>query len=729
MLFFSLFEEKNDDEDEKKSKPRRSRRKAAAGVALILLFAMSLYAQPASAFGFGSITSKISSVTDKVKNTLAGLSGGALVGATIGAVLGSVIPGAGTIAGAEAGAIIGGAIGAWLGFRHSSSGSGSGGGDALNYRAAQNATTADLEDDKDVVDNTAKALDDTQQAAYKQIAELNAMLRSDLTKYDIHETGATGDLWAEVYAPQKVYGYSAFPVQVKIYTKHSNIPFSQVHIQKIQVYLKENDSSIPLWTRTWDYGSAGSEGLNGQDLVYTTILKVPDPYAYKVKQMLDSGQVNKDLIMQIFNNATTKPWEIFVNISAYREEYQSDPSHTSEATCEAAGEKWDANTSTCYEKIGDTQINYHVETTSAWRHVTMSNDMAILNEGMYASLPVNLVNTYLASKWSLYQESFTGAVSDFIILTYASPVHVMGSTADYMFYIGPNQGYFDPLNVTMSDDFRFFTVRVLNGGSWELADNIFGELGNITVPHAGDATPAAVPPKQLNAHYTTATNTLTYNVLGIAYFTITRKDGQKIPIWEIVWPKVSVEPNTRMVMDDSQIQQLVTLVNQSALDNNTLSQLRATIQSMVNGLNEKLQAAKAFEENAKGVGNTQAAGYAKKAEMAYQASIDALNHAASSNDKQTILNYLNAAKKYEQAGDFYMSAAKKALYGAPEQAKLDAQMGDHLSNLAGQYEPHIDILGTAKNALGKKVFGIPLWVLLIIIFVLAGAFVIWKFVL
>ena len=544
------------------------------------------------------------------------------------------------------------------------------------------------------------------------------MLRSDLTKYDFTEDGATGDLWAEVYAPQKVYGFSAFPVQVDIHVAKSNIPFSVVHIRSIRVYVKEDNSSTALWTRTWDYGSAGSEGLNGEEVVYSTILKVPDPYAYKVKQMLDSGQIDKNLVLEIFKNATTKPWEIFVDVSAYREEWQNDPQYTDKDSCTAQPQhKWDDNTSTCYVFVKNVDINYHVQTTSAWRHVTMANDLAILNQGMYASLPVKFAKTGLKSKWSLYQESFTGAVSDFIILTYASPVHVMGSTADYRFYIAPNPGYFDPVSVNMTDDFRFFTVRVKTGGSWELADSVFGNLGGLN---------DAGTPKELNAHYTTAADVLTYNTLGVAYFTINRKDGQKIPIWEIVWPKVSVEPNERTVMDDTQIQQLVTLVNQSAIDNETLAQLKSDIQAMVNGLNDKLQTAQAIEKNAEGVKNTQAAGYAKKAEMAYKYAIDALNHAASSNDKQTILNYLNAAKKYEQAGDFYMSAAKKALYGAPEQAKLDAQMGDQLSNLASQYEPHIDVLDTAKNALSQKVMGIPLWVLLVVIFVLAGAFVIWK---
>ncbi len=671
----------------------------------------------AAAFSFHSITSGISDTLHKVTKTVEGMGAGAAIGAAIGAVVGSVVPGVGTVVGAEVGAAIGAAIGGFLGYK-SASGSENGNGDVLNYQQAQNATIVDVENDSDIVKQS-HILDDTQQAAYKQIAELNAMLRSDLVKYDYTETGATGDLWARIYAPSKIYGYSAFPVQIKLFTSKSNIPFSVVRLKSVTVYLKTNDSSVQLWKRVWDYGN-GSEGLNGQSVVYSTILKVPDPYAEQIKQMLDTGQINKQLIEQIFNNATTKPWEIFVDINAYREIWQNDPTYTTEATCDAQpNHKWDENTSTCYEFVRDASIDYHVQTTSAWRHITMANDLAILNQGMYASLPVKFASTDLKSKWTLYQESFTGAVSDFIILTYASPVHVLDSTADYRFYIAPNYGYFDPINATMADDFRFLTARVLYGGKWELADTIYGKLGNIT-----PSTTAVM--KLLDAKYTGANGTLTYYVLGIAYFTITRPDGQVIPVWELVWPKVSVEQNTREVLDDAQLKQLVTIVDQKEITKDDLKKLKAQVQAWDNGLEQKIQSAQAFEEAAKKSGNTQAAAYAEKAIMSYKSAIDALNHAASADKKQTILNWLNAAKKFEQAGDFFMNAAKKQQYGAPEQAKLDAKMGEQLTQTAQEYTPHLNILGTMSNALSKKVLGIELWIILVIVFALAGAFVIWK---
>ncbi|MEO2152567.1 MAG: hypothetical protein ABGW50_07910, partial [Thermococcus sp.] len=333
LFNFLKCRKKEDEDEERRRKPRRhgreNRRKSLASMFIMLLLISSTFsAGYAAAWPWDSAVKKVKHAVDTVKNNLLGLTGGTVAGMYVGAAFAGLICEAASFGACTplllatfgiAGAASGVKGEQWLKDKlfGSSSSSDDNNDNTAVYTQAQNATTDDLTKDTDTLQNTAKALDDTQQAAYKQIAELNAVLRSDLTKYDISETGATGDLWAEVYAPQKVYGFSAFPVQVKLYTKESNIPFSVVHIRSVKVYLKEENSSVPLWTRTWDYG-AGSEGLNGEDVVYSTVLKVPDPYQYQVKQMVNSGQVNKGLIMEIFNNASTKAWEIFVDIDAYR---------------------------------------------------------------------------------------------------------------------------------------------------------------------------------------------------------------------------------------------------------------------------------------------------------------------------------------------------------------------------------------------------------------------------
>ena len=671
-LFFSIFEKKRDEEEDEEAKNRKERGKALASVAIMLMLLVSVYAEPVAAWPWDHLGEKIKNgVKGFIHDHAKEISGA--VGIIVTAACLASTGGAGSAACIGMGVSAAGATYAAIQVAAPSQTS-----SPSSWTSSENATVEDLTNDNDTLQNVGKIISDANQQAYQKIAELNAMLRSDLTKYDITETGATGDLWAEVYGPEKIYGYSAFPVQVKLYTKESNIPFSYVHIRSIKVYIKEENSTVPLWTRTWDYGT-GSEGLNGQSAVYTTILKVPDPFAYDIKNMIETGQISKDTIQKIFNS-TTKTWEIFVDISAYREIWQNDPSITDSSNCSDSTHKWDSNTSTCYVFARNADINYHVQTTSAWKHVTRARDLSILNEGFYASLPVKFLASDASTKWTLYQETFTGALSDFIILTYSTPVHVMGSTADYKFFIAPNPGYFQPLSPQFQDDFRFVVVRVNKGGTWETADSIFGNLGTLTDSTAVD--------KLLNAKYTTDTNALTYSVFGLAYFTITRDDNITIPVWLITQPKVSVEQNTRVVMDDTQIQQLTELVSDKQISKDDSEKIKAQIQSWLNGLDEKIQNAKVLQSKAKSLGYSDAEAYAYKAIKSYEAAKSALQQAQGEDDVQMLLNWLNAAKKYEQAGDFYVNAAQKALYGAPEQAELDAKMATKLSNVADKYEPH-----------------------------------------
>ncbi|WCN28457.1 hypothetical protein [Thermococcus kodakarensis] len=594
---------------------------------------------------------------------------------------------------------------------------GSRGGDSdsgatITYERQANGTTVKNDDDE-----LNKVIDDANQQTYEGIAELTAKLRSDLVRYDTKEDGATGDLWIEIYAPSKIYGFSAFPVQAKLYTKESNIPFNVIHLRSVEIYLQKENSSVPLWKRVWDYGT-GSEGLNGQSVVYSTILKVPDDWVYQVQNAIQTGQVTRDLIEQIFS-ANTSTWEIFVKVDAYREVWQNDPQYTDQSSCTAQpNHKWDSNTSTCYVFVRNDDIKYTAYTTSAWRHVSMAHDIADLADGFYASLPVKFLNTEASTKWALYQEKYAGALSNFIILTFATPVHVIGSTADYKFYIVPNPGYFEPLNPSFNDDFRFVAVREYKDLSWTVADSIFGNLGTMS--------PDTPTQKLLTAHYTEDLSTLTYKVYGLAYFTITRDDNITIPLWLVVNPKVSVIPNTRTVLADNQIDQLVQFTDDGKLEASEINQTKAIAASLINGLQEKITAAEDLKKKADAEGNEKASLYAEKAIQAYQDAIEALNKITQTDAVQEYLNWLNVAKKLEQAGDFYMSAAEKALYGEYEQAELDAQKGDELSQLADEYKPHIDILTTAKSMLSKKILGIPLWALLAIVFVLVGAFVVWR---
>jgi len=699
-LFFSLFEKPSEEEEKEKKKKRCNRRKRVAGALIMLMLFVSIYAQPASAFSFSSWWSGVKERASNVGKMVVSATVGIVVGgACIASTLGFGTPACIAMGVAAAGATYAAmdlAFGGDEGETQTTA--------TFTSERQANETTPISDPDNPDAD---KITDEANQRAYQAIAELNAKLRSDFVQYG--SSSNSGDIIAYIYGPEKIYGFAAFPTQVKLVISESPIKFNRVHIQQIKVYLKDINNTI-YWTRTWDYGETGSEGLNGAELVYTTILKAPDDLVYNVRDAINSGQITKELYEKLWNTST-REWEINVDITAYRESWIGYPNATTPEACQQAGGNWSTQDNKCYVFERNIPITVHAESTTAWKHVTGFVDVATIDEGMYGSLPIKFLLS-ARGKWTIYLSRYAGAVSDFIIVTAATPVHVLNSTADYKFIIAPNPGYFEPAtNYTIVDDFRFATLRVIEGGRMELADTVTGTLGGLTEP-------VEVP---LSVKYTDAPGTLTYHSIGLVYAEVVRDDGTRIPIWLAAEPQISVLANIYMVLQDQEVEKLIQYWKDQDPE-----KVQAEVDAMINGLYDKIEDTKQLLQKAQELQNQKAEGYAKKAIDEYEAAIDNLEKIKQTDDYQEFLNRLNAAKKHEMAGDFYRNAARKALYGDLKQAELDAKKAEEYSDLANQYEPHVDIFGTAKSLLQQKVFGIPLWALLVILFVLVGAIVIWK---
>ncbi|MFA4663365.1 hypothetical protein [Pyrococcus kukulkanii] len=626
-----------------------------------------------AAFSFSGLKEKASKFWNTVKTAGAGAVVGAIAGAVVcgifsGGTLSAVCAAGGAKVGAIAGAVIGGIYGAIKNYVL--------GGDedkntiSMNSERYANTTTvstdSDLSDLKYITENANKE-------AYKAIAEVSAKLRSDLAKYDTAESGATGDIIATVWGPEKIYGFSAFPIQIKLEFRKSPIPFNYIHLRKVTVYLKDEDGRV-YWARTWDYGQ-GSEGLNGGQAVYTTIMKVPDDYVGTIERIIETGVLSKEDVEKLFN-ATTKSFEIYVNIDAYREVWQS--TNDTQETC-IGNKKWDPSTNTCYEFVKTVDIDYSVHTISAWRHVTRASDIVLIDKGMYASIPTKFLSTEYASKWSIYKEKFGGAVSNVFVITAATPVHMIGSTADFMFTFARNPGYFDPLNPEITDDFRLVVVKVTKSGDYEVADSIRGNLGALT----------SSIEKQLSARYTDDPAAVTYKVYGFALFKIKRDDNTTIKTWLAVEPLISVLQNERLKLDDTQVEQLTKLVKDNEISEADREHIVAQANEWITGLQDKITEVEELKEKAQAQNNQKAIDYAEKAIKEYKAAIKDLEKVKSTKSVQTLLNYLNAAKKHEISGDYYKNAAYKALHNEHEQAELDAKKAEETSKLAKQYEPSI----------------------------------------
>ncbi|WP_297551418.1 hypothetical protein [Thermococcus sp.] len=669
---------------EGKEKKHCARQKRIAGALITLMLLVSVYAEPVAAWPGESL---FHSIKQKVKDHTTAIIGVALIGVGLIASstgIGATVGGYAILAGASMISIdyLGHKADQWF----------VGSSDQTTMTTQKNATESNAQNDDDNPD-ASKVTDDANQAGAKAVAELTAKLRSDFIQYG--SSGYGGDLSVEIWGPSSIYGFSAFPTQIRLTASESPIPFNVVHLLTISVYVIDKNGN-KYWTRTWSYNMNDAILAPGQSAVYTTILKGPDPLLYQIKNAVDTGQISRDLYDKIWNTSTSE-FEIHVHVTAKREAWKGYPDATTESDCQAVNGKWYNGECYVFDKYIDILLD--AESTSAWKHVTGSADVATITDGMYGTLPIKFLQTDAASKWVIYQSRYAGALSDFVVVTAASPVHVLNATANYKFIIAPNPGYLKPANPTITDDFRFVILRVLNGGEIELADQVTGMLGVLL-------TTKELP---LTAHYTDAPGVLTYHALGLAYVRIVREDGTIIPVWLAAEPQISVEQNIMVAVADTEVQKLI-----ASFKNNDRTTVEGTIQSLIQGLQQKIQDADDLLQKARGVGNKQAEEWAQAAIDEYNTAIDDLKKAGQADDYQQFLNMLNAAKKHEQAGDYYRNAARKALNGDYEQAKIDAQKGQEYSDLASEYEPHFNV-SAAKAFLSRRLLGIPLWFWLVVI--------------
>jgi len=521
-LFFSLFErfkrgKKGDDKKEKKKQRRSAKTLASAFIMLLLISSTFSAGYAAAASPWDTFKEKVHNAWDTLKSHTVGGTVGGIAGMYVGAAFAGVlceavsfgactpllIAGFG-LAGYATGATAQEKLGIpdptdW--FKSDSKSTGGTSTEPNKY-----ATENDTINDSDI-DDVKKALDNATQAAHKAAAELTAKLRSDFVEYG--NGGTAGQVLIHIYGPSSIYGFSAFPIQIRLEIPNQPVPFNKVHITKVTTYIIDENNRT-YWTRVWNASTFNQDGYIDDTLDLVTIMKAPDPLVYQIRDAIQNGQISRELYDKIWNTSTTH-FEIRVIVKGYQEAWKTDSSVSDQSSCPSDGHWYE---DACW--VHDKNINFTLkaETTTAWGHVTGNADVATIDEGKIGSDPIKFLQA-LSGKWVLYQNKYAGALSDFIIITAASPVHVLNSTAMYKFLINPNPGYFQPANPKISDEYRFVILRVIEGGRMELADTTNGHIGDLTEPTFFGLT----------AHYTDAPGTLDYHALGLVYAYVERDDG------------------------------------------------------------------------------------------------------------------------------------------------------------------------------------------------------------
>ncbi|NJE47836.1 hypothetical protein E3E35_10620, partial [Thermococcus sp. GR7] len=138
------------------------------------------------------------------------------------------------------------------------------------------------------------------------------------------------------------------------------------------------------------------------------------------------------------------------------------------------------------------------------------------------------MNSEYVEMYQIFQQRLYGALSNFEVISMATPIHVMDSTANWKFIFEAVPDYFDPLTKingkppVFGDDFRIAVARIIKGGqTWEIAYTKSTKMTDFTTSYE-----LGLPVK-----YTSTNDTIDYVVAGLAYLELTRDDGIKIPVW------------------------------------------------------------------------------------------------------------------------------------------------------------------------------------------------------
>lgn len=551
-------------------------------------------------------------------------------------------------------------------------------------------TREELREDEDIKRAFGDFQSEAEEAAAKDLMRIKQQLQSSLVSYDFSHEGSVGDLRVTIKGPDKIYGFSAFPIVVNIYAPCEVDPEeNKVHINKVTAYVRDSETGQKWWVQTW----TGDQILRNSDHTWYFILKAPDPY-YGMAKSAAKGSASRDTLEKLLNAEVGK-YEVCVEIKGYREIW-------------AWKEYVDENGTVHKElvHVKDVPINSRLVSLSAWRH---EKSGAYVIDGMEGSLPLKFAGE---RKYTAYRMKANGATSNIIARVWATPVHVLDSTADYKFCIVGNPDYFDPLEVSIVDDIALTVYGIQSGGSDQIVYQYKDKLGDLGSVHIVSTS----------VHYKANENTLSFDVYYIVHAVVETED-KDLPIWLVAKPAITVISNREVVLADERVKEIADLLEKGDVSQEDIERIKQVASSMISGLERKKQVA--IDLKNKCANNDVARSYAEKAIYYYDAALRALKTLQTTDDPNQIATQLKLAKNYEMIGDYYIDAAEKALYGQMEQAEMSARNAQKLEEATKKYEPSMlfkagSFLGKAWDSF-KKGLGIgyvPDWVLILIVIIL-----------
>ncbi|ADC69819.1 conserved hypothetical protein [Methanocaldococcus sp. FS406-22] len=614
---------------------------------------------------------------------------------------------------------------------------------------AKTPTKDELINDTDVKNKLANLQAYSESEAAKDLFQLRQQLSSSLTTYDFKTEGALADIRITIKGPEKIYGFSPFPLQVHIHAPSSKEPPQNcVHITSVKAYVVDDSGRKwyeDVWTgdlvlrpKSWWYPDA-----LGEDWDFNFTLKAPDKYVGKAKNIVQ-GTADYKTAEELLN-ANISKFEVVVEVQGYREVwrweseyttwrdlkergYRIDGTHVYTAQGTPVGEFHETDPETgeglfyTPEFVKNVELNVKASSLSAYNH--LQNGKYFIG-GTEGSLPARFGDVREFTAYGMYAN---GATSLIVARCWATPVHLFDSTADYKFVVIANRDNMKPINVSIIDDYKMVVFREFADGTWVIADQIPGSFGNM-----GDYISTVAS----TLTYKHDNNTVGYSTYFVVYAVLKPHNDcgnvNEIPIWIIVKPKISVLDNTEVVLGDKQTEEIASIIDDGKITESEAQSLKNIAESAISALKQKKYSAEHLVERYSS--NPKAQEYAKKAVECYDKAIGYLEDMMASNDASTVARDYKVSKNYEMAGDYYYDAAQKEFYGQHDQAEADVNNAEKIIDDTKQYEPSMFFsLGSTlgewwsqfKSGLG--IDWIPDWaiILIVVILVVGGAIIVLK---
>ncbi|MBB6067897.1 hypothetical protein [Methanococcus maripaludis] len=585
-----------------------------------------------------------------------------------GVALGAVAVTAGAPILVAAGVGIGGAIVVDYAYRWATGKDAEDDGGAVTGAVKTNVTDEEYVNASYVYEELAGYRQYSEEAAAKDIAEIKDKLESGIGTYSFKTTGTLSDVSVSMKGPDKIYGFSAFPVQLKFDEALTGSESSYVKIESVKIYLVDSDG-VKWNERSYSDDIKLQENCNDypeaiEEYILNFTMKAPDPYIGKAKSMITNAPDRE--ILQELINAEVKEFELVVEIDGYAKLYKEESGYKLDpVTGLEVWKTWEE-----YDKT--ITIDTKLTSLEAWDRI---HNGAYYVDGADGSLPTKFVNEVTPIAYSSYAN---GATSNIIGRCWASPVHCYNSSAQYKFILVGQPENLEPVPVTIEDDYRALVLKLRDDGVATIASETPGNFHDMAV-HNGVTT---------SLNYLKDDSTEAFETYFLVIADVDDDIDSALPVWSIIQPRISVIDNVKYSLSEEFKEEILELLSDGSVSDTDSERITEIIEISENSLKEKQYVAEIDSE--KYEDNEKASTAISNALEDYEKAFEYYEKAKNTDDPEEVKVYTYLAGDiYEPAGDYWREAAEKYNLGLDDQGDALASNAEKLESLASEYEPSL----------------------------------------